>query len=104
MKNILAVEGAEQDEESDDEGIEILKGSIIPSDDIETKAMTKLNNQIVKSQADYKTTSNQLDLPMCKHTDIQPCVAIIPPTHEVRMKNARMKNQDNYAKLTSNAF
>ena len=41
---------------------------------------------------------------MYKHTEIQKCDGIIPPTHAVRMKSARMKKQEKYDKLMSNAL
>ena len=80
------------------------EGSIIPSDDIEIDAMTKLKHQIIKSQAYYKTNTKQPHVPMYNHNEIQKCDAIIPPSHEVRMKSARMKKQEEYDKLMSNVF
>ena len=47
--------------------------------------MTKLTNQILKAQEEYKTTNKQPDLPMNKHIEIQRPEDIIPPTHEVRI-------------------
>ena len=41
---------------------------------------------------------------MYKHTEIQRPEDIIPPTYEVRMKNARQKKQEKYDKLASTAF
>ena len=41
---------------------------------------------------------------MYKHTEIQKSEDIVPPTFEVRMKNARQNQQDKYDKLTSKAF
>ena len=41
---------------------------------------------------------------MFTHTEIHKCNDIIPPTHEVRMKIARMKTQEKYEKIMSNAF
>ncbi len=42
---------------------------------------------------------------MYKHTEIQRPEDIIPPTYEVRMKNARQnKKQEKYNKLASKAF
>ena len=67
---MLPVKGVKQDEESYDDEAECLKGSSIPSDDIETKAITKLANQSIKSQEEYNTNTKQPDLPMCKHTEI----------------------------------
>ena len=93
-----------QDVESDDEEVEMFKGSSIPSDELENNIMTKLSNPIIKSQEEYMTNNKQPDLPMYKATEIQKCNDIIPPTHEVRMKSARMKKQKKYDKLMSNAF
>ena len=66
--------------------------------------MTKLKNQITKAQEAYKANNKQPDLPMYKHTEIQNPEDIIPPTYEVRMKNARQKKQKKYYKLASKAF
>ena len=83
---------------------QFLKGSIIPSDDLEIDAMTKCKNQIIKSQEYYITNNKQPALPMYKITEIQNCDNITPPDHEVIMKSTRMKTQEKYDKLMSNAF
>ena len=93
MKNILPVKGIHQDVESDDEEVQIFKGSIIPSDDIEINAMTKLKNQITKAQEEYMTNNKKSDLPMYKVNEVLRLEDIEPPTHEVRMKNARQTKQ-----------
>ena len=41
---------------------------------------------------------------MYKVTDLQRPEDIIPPTYEVRIKNARLKKQEKYDKLMSKAF
>ena len=41
---------------------------------------------------------------MYEHTEIQRPEDIVPPTYEVRMKNARQNKQDKSDKLTSKAF
>ena len=51
LKKILPVKGAHQDVESDDEEVKNFKGSIIPSDDLESIAMTKRK---IKSQRHKK--------------------------------------------------
>ena len=104
MKKILPVKGAHQDVESDDEEVKIFKGSIIPSDDIEIDAMTKLKNQITKAQDEYIIINRKSDLPMYEVDKILKSEDVIPPTYEVRMKNAREKKQDKYDKLMSKAF
>ena len=105
LKNILPVKGIHQDVESDDEEVKIFKGSIIPSDDIEIEAMTKLNNQITKAQEEYMINNKKSDLPMYnKPTAILRPEDIEPPLYEVRMKSARQKKQQKYDKLMSKAF
>ena len=49
-KKILPVKGIQQYVESDDEEVQVVKGSIISSDAIEIEGMTKLKNRIVKEQ------------------------------------------------------
>ena len=41
LTNIVAVKGGKQDVDSEDEEVDCFKGSSIPCDNIETKAMTK---------------------------------------------------------------
>ncbi len=41
---------------------------------------------------------------MCKATDLQRPQDILPPTYEVRIKSARLKNKKKYDKLMSKAF
>ena len=104
-KNILPVKGVEQDEDSNDEDTkEFLNDCIQQSEHTAINPMTKLKNQIIKAQEEYITNNKQPDLPMYKHTEIQNPEDIIPPTYEVRMKNARQKKQDKYDKLASKAF
>ena len=104
MRNILPVKGIHQDVESDDEEVKIFKGSIIPSDDIEIDAMTKLKNQITKAQEEYMINNKKSDLPMYKVNEVLRPEDIEPPLYEVRMKNARQKKQEKYDKLASKAF
>ena len=66
--------------------------------------MADLKNQITKAQEEYKSNNKQPDLPMYKTTDLHRPEEIIPPTYEVRMKNARQKKQEKYDKLASKAF
>ena len=47
---MLPIKGVKQDVESDEDEVEILKGSMIPYDDIEIDAMTKLKKQFTKAQ------------------------------------------------------
>ena len=47
--------------------------------------MTKLTNQILKAQEEYKRTNKQPYLPMSKHTEIQRPEDIVPPSYEVRI-------------------
>ena len=93
MKKTLPIKGIHQDVESDDEEVQIFKGSIIPSDDIEIDAMTKLKNQITKAQEEYMTNNKKSDLPMYKVNEVLRLEDIEPQTHEVRMKNARQTKQ-----------
>ena len=65
--------------------------------------MTNLNNKIIKAQEEYKANNKQLEPPMYKATDLHRPEDIIPPTYEVRMKNARQKKQEKYDKLASKA-
>ena len=71
---------------------------------METNAMTKLRNQSVKAQEEYKSNNKQPDLPMYKHTEILRPEDIEPPLYEVRIKSARLKKQEKYDKLMSKAF
>ena len=66
--------------------------------------MTKLKNQITKAQEEYITNNKQPEPPMYKTTEGHRPEEIIPPTYEVRMKNARQKKQEKYDKLASTAF
>ena len=50
LRKTFPVKRIKQDVDSDDEEVKISKSSIIPSDDIELDAMTKLKNQILKEQ------------------------------------------------------
>ena len=93
-----------QDVESDDEEVEMFKGSSIPSDELENNIMTKLSKPIIKSQEEYKTINKQPDSQMYKHTERQRPEDILPPTYEVRINNARLKKQEQYEKLSSKAF
>jgi hypothetical protein len=118
LKNTLPVKGVIQDEEprqsraltsnevepDDVEAVEFVKGQTVISDEIETDPMNKLKIQITKAQKEYKPNNTQPDLPMHKHIEIQAPEVITPPAYEVRMKNARAKQQEKYDKLTSNAF
>ena len=103
LKKILPVKGVEQDEELDDSEDGIFDGSIIQSEQTEINPMAKLKNQILKAQEEYITNNRQPDLPMYKTEGHRP-EEIIPPTYEVRMKNARQKKQEKYDKLASKAF
>ena len=108
LKNILPVKGVEQDEESDDDDDnnmkEFLKDYNKIPECVKISDMTDLKNQIIKAQEEYKSNNKQPDLPMYKHTAVQNPEDIIPPTYEVRMKNARQKKQKKYDKLASKAF
>ena len=66
--------------------------------------MTKLKNQITKAQEEYKANNKQPEPPMYKTTDLHRPEEIIPPTYEVRMKNARQRKQEKYDELASKAF
>ena len=82
----------------------IFKGSMIPSDDIEMDAMTKLKNQITKIQDEYMIKNKKSDLPMYKvDKELRP-EDIEPPLYEVRMKNTHQKKQEKYDKLMLKAF
>ena len=104
LQIILPVKGIHQDVESDDEELKSFKGSIIPFDDIEIDAMTKLKNQITKAQEDYITNNKKSDLPMYEVSRVLRPGDIEPPLYEVRMKSARQKKQEKYDKLMLNAF
>ena len=82
----------------------IFKGSMIPSDDIEMGAMTKLKNQITKIQEEYIIKHKKSELPMYKVDNTLRTEDIEPPLYEVRMKNAREKKQEKYDKLMLKAF
>ena len=82
----------------------IFKGSIIPSDDLEIDAMTKLKNQITKAQKEYMNNNKPPGLLMFKPIEISRAEDIEPPLYEVRMKNARQEKQEKYYKLASKAF
>ena len=77
---------------------------MIPSDDIEMDAMTKLKNQITKIQEEYMIKHKKSDLPMYKVDKVSRAEDLEPPLYEVRMKNAREKKQEKYDKLMSKAF
>ena len=98
LKNILPVKGIHQDVESDDEEVKFFKGSIIPYDDIQIDATTKIKNQITKASDEYMINNKKSDLPMYKVNEVSRAEDIVPPTYEVRMKNARQKKQDKYDK------
>ena len=66
--------------------------------------MTQLKNQITKAQEEYKANNKRPEPPMYKTTDLHRPDDIIPPTYEVRMKNARQKKHKKYDKLASKAF
>ena len=94
-----------QDVESDDEDTkEFLNDRIRQMEDTETNPMIRLKNQITKAQDEYKPNNKHPDPPMYKVEDSIKNENIIPPTHEVRMKNAREKKQEKYDKLTMKAF
>ena len=92
LKKTLPVKGAHQDVESDDEEVQIFKGSIIPSDDIELDAMTKLKNQITKAQEEHMINNNKSDLLMYQVNEVSRRQT---PVDEVRMNNARQTNKIN---------
>ena len=105
LKKILPVKGVAQDVESDDEDTkEFLNDRIRQMEDTETNPMIRLKNQITKAQDEYKPNNKHPDPPMYKVEDSIKNENIIPPTHEVRMKNAREKKQEKYDKLTMKAF
>ena len=105
LKKILPVKGVVQDVESDDEDTkEFLNDRIRQMEDTETNPMIRLKNQITKAQDEYKPNNKHPDPPMYKVEDSINNENIIPPTHEVRMKNAREKKQEKYDKLTMKAF
>ena len=49
----LPVKGIHQYVESDDEEVQTFRGSIIPSNDTEIDATTKLENQFTKAREEY---------------------------------------------------
>ena len=74
------------------------------SEETETHPMNKLNHQITTAQTENMSNYKLLDVPMYKHTEVQRPEPIIPPTYEVRKKNAHQKKQENYDKLLSKAL
>jgi hypothetical protein len=101
LKKILPVKGVIQDEESDDNEADVLKADNLIIVDFDNKPMNNIINTNVKKQ---ESNNNKSDLPMYNNRDVQRPEAIIPPTYEVRMKNAREKKQEKYDKLASKAF
>ena len=93
MKKLLPDKGIHQDVESDDAEVKIFKGSIIPSDDLEIDAMTKLKNQLTKAQDDYILNDTKPDLPMYTPTKISRPEDTEPPLYEVRMKTHVRRNK-----------
>ena len=85
LKNTLPCKGVKQDEESDDDEAEFLKRLQYDFWAQGKDAMTKLTNQILKAQEEYKRTNKQPYLPMSKHTEIQRPEDIVPQTYEVRI-------------------
>jgi endogenous inhibitor of DNA gyrase (YacG/DUF329 family) len=100
LKKILPVKDIIQNEESNDEA-EILKENKLITVDFDNKPSNKIINTNVKKQ---ESNNNKSDLSMYNNRDVQRPEAIIPPTYEVRMKNAREKKQEKYDKLASKAF
>jgi hypothetical protein len=80
---------------------ELLKEDTLITVDFDNKPVNKIINKNVKKQ---ESNNNKSDLPMYNNRDVQRPEAIIPPTYEVRMKNAREKKQEKYDKLASKAF
>jgi hypothetical protein len=101
LKKILPVKGVIQDEELDDDEADFFKEDSLITVDFDDKPMNKIININVKKQ---ESNNNKSDLPMYNNRDVQRPEAIIPPTYEVRMKNAREKKQEKYDKLASKAF
>jgi hypothetical protein len=101
LKKILPVNGVIQDEELDDDEADFFKEDSLITVDFDDKPMNKIININVKKQ---ESNNNKSDLPMYNNRDVQRPEAIIPPTYEVRMKNAREKKQEKYDKLASKAF
>ena len=105
LMKLLPAQGVQPDEEVYAEEEENLKGSGIPSDDIELDAMTNIKHQTTKAQYEYMINNNiKPDLPMYKVNEASRPEDIIPPTYEVRMKSARQKKQSKYDKLMLKAF
>jgi hypothetical protein len=94
LNNILPVKGVIQDEESDDNEADVLKEDTLITVDFDNKPMNKIQ----------QSNNIKSDLSMYNNRDIQRPEAIIPPTYEVRMKNAREKKQEKYDKLALKAF
>jgi hypothetical protein len=101
LKKVLPVIGVIQDEESDDNEADVLKADSLIIVDFDNKPMNKIINTNVKKQ---ESNNNKSDLSIYTNRDTQRPEAIIPPTYEVNMKNAREKKQDKYDKLASKAF
>ena len=102
LKKILPVKGVKQDVESDDDEPEIVKNCILP-EHTDINPMNILKNKILKAQEEYMANNKHPQPPMYKTEEHRP-EEIIPPTYEVRMKNARQKKQEKYDKLASKAF
>ena len=100
LNNMLPAKGVEQHVESDDDDdnnmTEVLKAYNKMPDGVKITDMTELNNQM--------SNNKQPQLPMYKHNQIQRPENIEPPTYEVIIKNARLKNQEKYDKLTPKGF
>jgi hypothetical protein len=95
LKNILSVKGVIQDE------ADLLKENKLIIVDFDNKPMNDIINTNVKKQ---ESNDNEMSLSEFNNMEIKRLEALIIPTYEVRMKNAREKKQEKYDKLASKAF
>jgi hypothetical protein len=101
LKKILPVKGVIQDEESDDDKADVLKEDNLITVDVDNKPINKIINKNVKKQ---ESNDNEMSLSDFNNMEILRLEAFKRPTYEVRMKNARDKNQEKYDKLALKAF
>jgi hypothetical protein len=113
LKKILPVKNVIQDEEprqsraltsnevEPNDEAEILKEDNLIIVDFDNKPMNKIINTNVKKQ---ESDNNEIALSVLNNMEIKRLEALIRPTHEVRMKNAREKKQEKYDKLAAKAF